>query len=57
MLKGLIGTVMEKERVGALFSTVSVEQIWRGPFTLPSDGEITAGYGLRRYYNGVFAKK
>ena len=57
VLKGLIGTVLEKQRVGALVSTVSEEQIWRGPFILPSDGEITTGYGLQRYYNGVFAEK
>ncbi|KAG0582582.1 hypothetical protein KC19_3G071000 [Ceratodon purpureus] len=49
------GTVMEKEKVGAFIGTVSEEQIWNGPFMLPSDGEITTGYGLQRYYNGVFA--
>ena len=48
---------MEKERVGAFISTVSDKQIWRGPFIVPSDGEVTTGYGLQRYYNGVFAQK
>lgn len=50
-----VGTVMEKEKVGALIGTLSEEQMWSGPFVLPSDGEITTGYGLQRYYNGVFA--
>lgn len=49
------GTVMEKQKVGAFLGTLSEEQIWSGPFILPSDGEITTGYGLQRYYNGVFA--
>ncbi len=53
----LIGTVMEKEKVRALLGTLSKEQIWSGPFILPSDGEITTGYGLQRYYNGVFANQ
>jgi hypothetical protein len=46
---------MEKEKVGAFIRTVSEDQIWNGPFVLPSDGRITTGYGLQRYYNGVFA--
>lgn len=53
----LIGTVMEKQKVGAFLGTVSEEQIWSGPFILPSDGEITTDYGLQRYYNGVFANQ
>lgn len=53
----ILGTVMEKQKVGAFLGTVSEEQMWSGPFILPSDGEITTGYGLQRYYNGVFANK
>lgn len=49
------GTAMEKEKVGAFIRTVSEDQNWNGPFVLPSDGRITTGYGLQRYYNGVFA--
>ena len=51
----LIGTIMEKEKVGTFLGIVSEDQIWSGPFSLPSDGSITTGYGLQRYYNGVFA--
>ncbi|XP_024380799.1 uncharacterized protein [Physcomitrium patens] len=51
----LRGTTMEKEKVGAFTATVSENQIWNGPFILPSDGEITTGYGMQRFYNGVFA--
>lgn len=53
----LAGTTMEKEKVGAFTATVSENQIWNGPFILPSDGEITTGYGMQRFYNGVFANQ
>jgi len=50
------GTRMESEVVKAVIATESEEQIWHGPFVVPSEGEITTGYGLQRFYNGVFAK-
>jgi murein DD-endopeptidase MepM/ murein hydrolase activator NlpD len=31
------------------------EKYWKGPFLKPNAGPITTGYGVRRYYNGVFA--
>ena len=32
------------------------EQLWRGPFVVPSDGVVTTQYGQQRYYNGKFAE-
>lgn len=46
----------EYNRVSAFKKVVSPEKLWRGPFLRPNKGEITSVYGVRRYYNGVFAK-
>lgn len=54
--KGDDGTDLEFDRVDAFKKIVSPEKFWNGPFLRPEKGEITAGYGIRRYYNGVFAK-
>lgn len=52
---GIQGTVAEKEAVQAFVSSKSNEQNWCGPFALPAEGDVTTGFGLQRYYNGVFA--
>lgn len=53
--KDVEGTDYEFDRVDAFKALVTPEKLWSGPFLRPNDGPITTGYGLRRYYNGVFA--
>jgi hypothetical protein len=48
-------THSELRAVKKLVSKKSGQQYWCGPFRLPTDGEVTTEYGLKRYYNGVFA--
>ncbi len=50
------GTEYEFSRVNALKEIVSPEKYWRGPFARPAGGRVSAEYGVRRYYNGVFAE-
>lgn len=50
------GTDLEFDRVDAFKAIVSPQKLWSGKFARPNVGEVTTGYGLRRYYNGVFAK-
>jgi murein DD-endopeptidase MepM/ murein hydrolase activator NlpD len=54
--KGSEGTDYEFDRVEAFKKLVTPEKFWRGKFLRPNQGPVTAGYGIRRYYNGVFAK-
>jgi len=49
------GTDYEFDRADAFKALVTPEKFWNGPFVRPNGGPITTGYGLRRYYNGVFA--
>ncbi len=46
----------EYDIVDAFKQIVTPEKLWNGPFRRPNAGPITTGYGVRRYYNGVFAK-
>jgi murein DD-endopeptidase MepM/ murein hydrolase activator NlpD len=46
----------EFDRVDAFKAIVSPQKYWNGPLLRPNKGEITTIYGVRRYYNGVFAK-
>ncbi|NEP16368.1 MAG: M23 family metallopeptidase [Leptolyngbya sp. SIO4C1] len=39
----------------ALKALRTPEQYWSGPMARPSNGRVSSVYGLRRYYNGVFA--
>lgn len=50
------GTDMEFDRVDAFKRIVSPQKFWRGALLKPNVGSITSGFGVRRYYNGVFAK-
>ncbi|HLO46938.1 MAG TPA: M23 family metallopeptidase [Kamptonema sp.] len=50
------GTDREFDRVDAFKALVTPQKFWNGRFLRPNDGEITTIYGVRRYYNGVFAK-
>lgn len=49
-------TQMELDRVDAFKKLETPEKYWNGPFLKPNEGPITTGYGVRRYYNGVFAE-
>eukprot|EP00899_Mesostigma_viride_P008387 jgi/Mesvir1/1754/Mv11891-RA.1 len=52
----LIGTRTESGRISSVVATRSSEQLWRGPFVVPSDGVVTTEYGLQRTYNGEYAR-
>lgn len=52
---GIEGTDHEFDRVQAFKDTLSPEKYWNGPFLRPSQGRVSSEYGVRRYYNGVFA--
>jgi murein DD-endopeptidase MepM/ murein hydrolase activator NlpD len=47
---------MEFDRMDAFKATVTPQKFWQGTFRRPNAGPQTTGYGVRRYYNGVFAK-
>lgn len=53
---GADGTPQEFDRVDAFKALVTPEKYWKGAFLKPNEGPVTTGYGVRRYYNGVFAK-
>jgi murein DD-endopeptidase MepM/ murein hydrolase activator NlpD len=46
----------EFDRMDAFKAMVSPQKFWNGPFRKPNGGPVTTIYGVRRYYNGVFAK-
>ena len=50
------GTDAEFDRVDAFKALVTPQKFWNGKLLRPNSGEITTIYGVRRYYNGVFAK-
>jgi murein DD-endopeptidase MepM/ murein hydrolase activator NlpD len=54
--KGSDGTDYEFDRVDAFKQLLTPQKFWQGAFLRPNQGPITAGYGIRRYYNGEFAK-
>ncbi len=45
----------EFDRVDAFKQIVSPQRYWQGPMLRPNSGAVTSIYGVRRYYNGVFA--
>lgn len=49
------GTPQEFDRVDAFKALVTPEKYWKGPLVRPNQGPVSSGYGIRRYYNGVFA--
>jgi murein DD-endopeptidase MepM/ murein hydrolase activator NlpD len=55
---GKDGDIDEREFdiVDAFKQRVTPTKLWSGPFKRPNNGPITTGYGVRRYYNGKFAK-
>lgn len=50
------GTDFEFDRVAEFKQLVTPEKFWSGSFRRPNAGSITSEYGVRRYYNGVFAQ-
>jgi murein DD-endopeptidase MepM/ murein hydrolase activator NlpD len=52
----LPATQMELDRVAAFKQLVTSEKFWQGAFVRPNASRISTGFGVRRYYNGVFAK-
>jgi murein DD-endopeptidase MepM/ murein hydrolase activator NlpD len=53
---GLKATKYELNRVAAFKQLVTPKKFWNGSFLKPNKGSITTIYGVRRYYNGEFAK-
>ncbi|AFY99523.1 M23 family metallopeptidase [Calothrix sp. PCC 6303] len=53
---GVSATEYELKRAAELKATRTPQKFWNGPFLKPNNGEIRTGYGVRRYYNGKFAK-
>ncbi|WP_017327844.1 M23 family metallopeptidase [Synechococcus sp. PCC 7336] len=53
---GLQATQLEWDAVSAFKAIVSPEQLWQGSFLRPTQGAVSSIYGVRRYYNGVFAR-
>ncbi|MFQ4137338.1 M23 family metallopeptidase [Nodosilinea sp. PGN35] len=51
-----LGTQHEFDRVAAFKDIVSPERYWNGVMQRPSTGRTSTQYGVRRYYNGVFAQ-
>lgn len=48
-------TELELARVAAFKALVTPEKLWNGPFLRPTTGAVSTEFGVRRYYNGVFA--
>lgn len=49
-------TQTELNRVAQFKALVTPHQYWQGAFVRPNAGRISTEFGLRRYYNGVFAQ-
>ena len=52
---GLQATQAELDAVSSFKAISSPVRYWNGPFLRPSGGQVSSIYGVRRYYNGVFA--
>jgi murein DD-endopeptidase MepM/ murein hydrolase activator NlpD len=53
---GIDATEYELKRVAAFKALMTPEKYWNGAFVKPNAGRISTIYGVRRYYNGKFAK-
>lgn len=53
---GVDATEYELKRVAALKALQTPEKYWNGVFLKPNAGRMSTNYGVRRYYNGTFAK-
>ena len=48
-------TQLELNKVREFKELVTPQKFWQGSFVRPSAARISAGFGIRRYYNNVFA--
>lgn len=48
-------TELELARVAAFKALVTPEKFWHGSFRRPNGGRVSTVFGVRRYYNGVWA--
>ncbi|MEM8829072.1 MAG: M23 family metallopeptidase [Cyanobacteria bacterium P01_G01_bin.19] len=48
-------TQLELNRVREFKELVTPQKYWQGSFIRPNASRVSTGFGLRRYYNGVFA--
>lgn len=53
---GVQATEIELKQAAAFKALVTPEKMWDGKFIAPNRGATGSPYGVRRYYNGVFAK-
>ncbi|HEY9705874.1 MAG TPA: M23 family metallopeptidase [Allocoleopsis sp.] len=53
---GVDATELELRRVKETKNLLTPEKYWNGRFIPPNKSRMSSGYGIRRYYNGVFAK-
>ncbi|MBF2036743.1 MAG: peptidoglycan DD-metalloendopeptidase family protein [Leptolyngbyaceae cyanobacterium T60_A2020_046] len=51
-----LGTDHEFDRVADFKALMSPEKFWQTPMVRPAEGRVSTEYGVRRYYNGVFAQ-
>jgi murein DD-endopeptidase MepM/ murein hydrolase activator NlpD len=49
-------TQLELDRVTAFKNLVTPQKFWQGAFLRPNASRISTGFGVRRYYNNVFAE-
>ena len=49
-------TQLELERVSAFKKLVTPQKFWQGSFVRPNANRVSTGFGIRRYYNNVFAQ-
>ena len=48
-------TQLELDRVREFKELVTPQKLWQGTFARPNVSRVSTGFGVRRYYNGVFA--
>ena len=48
-------TQLELDRVTQFKQLVTPEKFWQGSFVRPNQSRVSTGFGVRRYYNNVFA--
>ena len=48
-------TQLELNRVREFKELVTPQKYWQGAFVRPNPSRVSAGFGIRRYYNNVFA--
>lgn len=49
-------TQLELDQVAAFKKLVTPTKFWQGSFMRPNASRVSTGFGIRRYYNGVFAQ-